>query len=117
MSRRVAAFADASSPQQSCNLTAGTLIPFTPTVPLPHAPGLRYNFRTAMNQQTAIEQIRDACRGIARELMRIHPAVPALGRREVQEELYKVLFELTKGVELIKKRLARLESKDEGTAL
>ncbi len=44
------------------------------------------------------------------ELMRINPAVSALGNKEVQDELYKTLFEITKNVEVIKKKVARLES-------
>ncbi len=34
----------------------------------------------------------------------------ALGNKELQDEIYKTLFEITKNVELIKKRLAKLES-------
>jgi len=33
-----------------------------------------------------------------------------LGNKELQDEIYKTLFELTKNVEVIKKRLAKLES-------
>ncbi|MCD6049838.1 MAG: hypothetical protein K0Q55_1241, partial [Verrucomicrobia bacterium] len=31
-----------------------------------------------MDRQTATEQIRAVCDNIARELMKVHPAVPAL---------------------------------------
>jgi len=31
-----------------------------------------------MDKAAAIKQIRDVCNNVARELMRIHPAVPAL---------------------------------------
>ena len=70
-----------------------------------------------MDKPAAIQQIRDVCNNVARELMRIHPAVPALADKEAQDEIYKTLFELTKRVEVIKKRLARLEAKDESTLL
>lgn len=40
----------------------------------------------------------------------MHPAVGALGNKQVQDELYRNLFELTKEVEAIKKRLAKLET-------
>jgi len=40
-----------------------------------------------MDSQAAIKQIRDACKAIGSELMRIHPAVPVLGDREAQDEL------------------------------
>jgi thymidylate synthase ThyX len=66
-----------------------------------------------MDSQAAIKQIRDACKAIGSELMRIHPAVPVLGDREAQDELYKSIFEVTKEIETIKKRLAKLEKRDD----
>ena len=48
--------------------------------------------------------------GVTCPIMRIHPAVPALANKETQDELYKILFEITKEVEVIKKRLAKLEA-------
>ncbi len=63
-----------------------------------------------MDAPTAITQIRQSCKNIGAELMRIHPAVPALGDKAIQDEIYKVLYELTKQVEVIKKRLAKLEA-------
>ena len=59
---------------------------------------------------TAREAELARCKTIGAELMRIHPAVPGLGNKEVQDELYKTLFEITKQVEVIKKRLAKLET-------
>ena len=70
-----------------------------------------------MDKAAAIKQIRDVCNNVARELMRIHPAVPALAEKEAQDEIFKTLFELTKQVEIIKKRLAKLEAKDESPLL
>ena len=70
-----------------------------------------------MDKGSAIKQIRDVCNNVSRELMRIHPAVPALEEKEAQDEIFKTLFELTKQVEIIKKRLARLEAKDESALL
>ena len=70
-----------------------------------------------MDKAAAIKQIRDVCSNVARELMRIHPAVPALAEKEAQDELFKTLFELTKQVEIIKKRLAKLEAKDDSALL
>lgn len=43
------------------------------------------------------------------DLMKIHPAVPDLGNKPAQDEIYKVLFEITKQVETMKKLLAKLE--------
>ncbi len=70
-----------------------------------------------MDKPAALKQIRDVCNNVSRELMRIHPAVPALGEKEAQDEIFKTLFELTKQVEIIKKRLAKLEAKDESAFL
>jgi hypothetical protein len=61
--------------------------------------------------------IRDACRNIGLELMKIHPAVPLLGDKETQDGLYQTLFELTREVETIKKALIRLEKRDASTEL
>jgi len=70
-----------------------------------------------MDKPAAIRQIRDACNNLSRELMRLHPAVPALADKEAQDEIYKTIFELTKQVEVIKKRLAKLEAKDDSALL
>jgi thymidylate synthase ThyX len=63
-----------------------------------------------MDKPTAISQIRQTCKNIGMELMRVHPAVPALGEKTAQDEIYKSLFEITKHVEVIKKQLAKLEA-------
>ena len=70
-----------------------------------------------MDKAAANKQIRDVCNNVARELMRIHPAVPALADKEAQDEIFKTLFELTKQLEIIKKRLAKLEAKDDSALL
>ena len=77
----------------------------------------RRNHALPMDKAAAIKQIRDVCNNVARELMRIHPAVPALAEKEAQDELFKTLFELTKQIEIIKKRLAKLEAKDDSALL
>ncbi len=63
-----------------------------------------------MEPGVASAQIRQARKNPARELMRIQPAVPTLGKKEVQDELHKILFELTKQDDVIKSRLAWLKS-------
>jgi len=70
-----------------------------------------------VDKPTAIRQIRDVCNNLSRELMRLHPAVPSLADKEAQAEIYKTIFELTKNVETIKKRLAKLEAKDDSALL
>ncbi|MST00509.1 MAG: hypothetical protein EXS29_04250 [Pedosphaera sp.] len=66
-----------------------------------------------MDRKAATEQIRAVCKTIAIEMMKIHPAVPGLADKETQDEIYKTLYELTKQVEVIKKRLAKLEKNDD----
>jgi hypothetical protein len=70
-----------------------------------------------MDRDTGVAQIRKACNGISIELMKINPAVSALGDKETQDEIYRTVFELTKGVETIKKGLAKLERSDESPDL
>jgi hypothetical protein len=70
-----------------------------------------------MEKPDAIERIRTACNNISRELMSIHPGVPALGDKEAQDEIFKTLFALTTNVETIKKRLAKIEKRDESDLL
>ena len=70
-----------------------------------------------MDKADAIKQIRDVCNAVSRELMRLHPAVPPLADKEAQEEIYKTVYELTKNLEIVKKRLAKLEKKDDSALL
>jgi len=63
-----------------------------------------------MDTPTAISQIRQSCKNIGMELMRVHPAVPPLAEKATQDEIYKALFEITKQVEVIKKQLGKLEA-------
>lgn len=63
-----------------------------------------------MDRAAAIEQIRSACNVLSKEMMRINPAVSALGDKEVQDELYKTIYELTKQIEIVKKRIGKLHS-------
>lgn len=70
-----------------------------------------------MDKPAAIEQIRSVCNTVTKELMKIHPAVPALADQEAQAEILRAVFELTKQVETIKKRLLRLQARDESKDL
>ncbi|MBM3822338.1 MAG: hypothetical protein FJ404_05480 [Verrucomicrobia bacterium] len=69
------------------------------------------------DRQAGIARIRDACKSIALEMMKIHPTLPSLQDTEAQGEILKALFEATKQVEIIKKRLAKLEAKDDSALL
>lgn len=70
-----------------------------------------------MDRKAAIEQIRNVCDTIARELMKVHPAVPAIQHEETQKVIYETVYELTKNVETIKKKLIRLQGSDDSKLL
>ena len=66
-----------------------------------------------MDRSQAIAQIKEACKGIALDLMKINPAIPHLDNKEVQTELFETVYRITKDVEIIKKRVIRLESRQD----
>lgn len=68
-------------------------------------------------QADAIETIKNACGDIARGMMKITPAVPALQDQAVQEKVFETLYELTKNVETIKKQVGRIGKDDNATLL
>jgi hypothetical protein len=68
-----------------------------------------------MDKPAAIAQIRSVCKTISVEMMKINPAVRDLQDKEAQDEIFKISYELTKQVEAIKKRLAKLEKGDDTT--
>lgn len=63
-----------------------------------------------MTKPEGIDEIKKSCNAISRELMRIHPAVAVLENKEAQDDMFKILFELTKNVESIKKLMRKLDS-------
>lgn len=70
-----------------------------------------------MNDNPAIEQLKELCAQISRTLMQIHPLVPRLNDPPTQAEVLKASYELTKQVEVIKKHLLKLQKRDDSTAL
>jgi len=66
-----------------------------------------------METSEAIAQMRARADQIARLVTELHPLTPSLGRPEVQGEILRALFELTKQVEVVKKQLLRIEKQDE----
>ena len=66
-----------------------------------------------MDRTTAIKQIQEACKTIALQFMKIHPALPHLSDAETQSESLKSLHEMTVQLEAIKKRLIKLEKRDD----
>ena len=70
-----------------------------------------------MKKAAAIQQIKDACREIVRQTMKIHPAVPHLQHAETQDAVLKAMHRLTVELETIKKVTGRLEREDASTLL
>ena len=70
-----------------------------------------------MERPEAIQQIRDACKIIVQQFMKIHPAVPQLQHPETQDEFYKTLHQMTVELETLKKKLGKLEREDVSTLL
>lgn len=70
-----------------------------------------------MEKSAAIQQIKDACREIVRQTMKIHPAVPHLQHQETQDAVLKAMHQLTVELEIIKKVTGRLEREDASTVL
>jgi hypothetical protein len=70
-----------------------------------------------MERAAAIAQIREATKNIALQLMKIHPALPKLNDAETMADCIKALHELTVQLEMIKKKVGRLERSDDSTVL
>ena len=56
--------------------------------------------------------IKDGCKTIALELMDLNPAIARLDDAETRETLFEASYELTKQLEVIKKRTIKLERRD-----
>ena len=70
-----------------------------------------------MDRPAAIQQIRDACKAIALQFMKIHPALPHLQDAETMADSLKCLHEMTVQLEIIKKKIGKLERQDDSTVL
>ena len=70
-----------------------------------------------MERTAAIAQIREAAKNIALQFMKIHPALPGLNDAETQGDCIKALHEMTVQIEIIKKKVGKLEKADESTLL
>ena len=65
-----------------------------------------------MNRSEACEKIKGCCKVIALEMMELNPAIASLNDSETQEALFEASYELTKQLEIIKKRVIKLERRD-----
>ena len=70
-----------------------------------------------MTPADASEKIHEACKQIALQLMRIHPAVRALDDEPTQAAILKAAHQLTVELETIKKQVIRLGQRDGSTEL
>ncbi|MDZ4288318.1 MAG: hypothetical protein U0984_10185 [Prosthecobacter sp.] len=70
-----------------------------------------------MTRPEAIQQIRDACKAIALQFMKIHPALPHLQDAEVMADCLKSAHEMTVQLEIIKKKIGKLERQDDSSLL
>ena len=70
-----------------------------------------------MERDESIDKIQTACKEIALQFMKIHPAVPGLGDDPVQAEILKSMHEMTVALETVKKQLIRLQQRDDSTEL
>ncbi len=70
-----------------------------------------------MERPASIAQIREAAKNIALQFMKIHPALPGLNDAETQGDCIKALHEMTVQIEIIKKKIGKLEKTDDSTVL
>jgi hypothetical protein len=70
-----------------------------------------------MDRTAAIAQIREAAKQIALQFMKIHPALTALNDAETQGDCIKALHEMTVQIEIIKKKVGKLEKADDSALL
>lgn len=70
-----------------------------------------------MERPAAIAQIREACKNIALQFMKIHPALPGLQDSDTMSDCIKALHEMTVNLEIIKKKIGKLERSDDSTVL
>ncbi len=70
-----------------------------------------------MERDEAISKVQEACKQIALQFMKIHPAVRDLGDEVVQGICLKSLHGMTVELETIKKQLIRMQKRDDSAEL
>lgn len=70
-----------------------------------------------VEREDAIKTIQEACKQIALQFMKIHPALPGLNDADIQGECLKSLHQMTVDLETIKKRLIQLQKRDDSGEL
>ena len=70
-----------------------------------------------MSRQESIDKIQEACKQIALQFMKIHPALPGIDNEETQSDCLKSLHGMTTELEIIKKKLIQLQGRDDSGEL
>ncbi len=70
-----------------------------------------------MTRVESSERILEACKQIALQLMKVHPAVPGLADEAAQAAILKASYQLTVELETIKKAVIKLQNRDDSAAL
>jgi len=70
-----------------------------------------------MTREQAIQQMQEACKTIALQMMKIHPVVGALKDEQIQSDILKSAHQLTVELEVIKKKLIQLQNRDDSSEL
>ena len=70
-----------------------------------------------MSRQDSIAKIQEACKQIALQFMKIHPALPGIEDETTQADCLKSLHAMTTELEIIKKKLIQLQGRDESGEL
>lgn len=76
-----------------------------------------FRYHEPVPRDEAIEKIQEACKQIALQFMKIHPQVPKLEDPETQNACLESLHEMTVRLETIKKRLIKLQQRDDSAEL
>ena len=70
-----------------------------------------------MEREAAVDQIQEACKQIALQFMKIHPAVPGLDDQATQSDILAAMHEMTVSLEVVKKKLIQLQKRDDSAEL
>lgn len=70
-----------------------------------------------METDQAIQQIKDACDAMSRELMKINPAIGHLGDKDTQDRMFETVYRMTTDVETMKKAMLKLRKRDDSAEL
>ncbi|MFT5469469.1 MAG: hypothetical protein ACI8UO_004590 [Verrucomicrobiales bacterium] len=70
--------------------------------------------RKTMTREEATAKIQDACKEIALQMMKVQPTIRHLGHEETEADCVRAAYQLTIELEIIKKKLIRLQNRGEG---